>query len=52
MTPAGASETYKRAILSARKDTTVLTRAFSGRPARGLYNAFIAKMAGGRSLTG
>jgi nitronate monooxygenase len=46
----GASEAYKRAILSARKDTTVLTRAFSGRPARGLYNAFIAKMAGKENL--
>jgi nitronate monooxygenase len=46
----GASEAYKRAILSARKDTTVITRAFSGRPARGLYNAFIAKMAGKENL--
>jgi nitronate monooxygenase len=47
----GASEPYKRAILAERKDTTVLTRAFSGRPARGLYNAFIAKMAGKESMT-
>ncbi len=46
----GASEAYKRAILSARKDTTVLTRAFSGRPARGLYNDFIAKMAGKENM--
>jgi nitronate monooxygenase len=38
----GASETYKRAILTAGKDTTVVTRAFSGRPARGLANAFTA----------
>jgi nitronate monooxygenase len=37
----GASETYKRAILAAKEDTTVVTRAFSGRPARGLKNAFI-----------
>lgn len=40
----GASETYKRAVLAARADTTVITRAFSGRPARGLTNAFITKM--------
>ena len=32
----GASEVYKRAILAAKQDTTVVTRAFSGRPARGL----------------
>jgi nitronate monooxygenase len=38
----GASEVYKRAILSAKSDTTVVTRAFSGRPARGLKNTFIA----------
>ncbi len=42
----GAPETHKRAILTARADTTVITRAFSGRPARGLANAFIAKLAG------
>jgi nitronate monooxygenase len=36
----GASEAYKRAILAAGEDTTVITRAFSGRPARGLANAF------------
>jgi nitronate monooxygenase len=42
----GASDTYKRAILNAREDTTVITRAFSGRPARGLANEFIARLAG------
>jgi nitronate monooxygenase len=42
----GASEAYKRAILAARHDTTVITRAFSGRPARGLANAMTAKLAG------
>jgi nitronate monooxygenase len=41
----GAPEAHKRAILDARKDTTVITRAFSGRPARGLPNTFIAKLA-------
>jgi nitronate monooxygenase len=40
----GASEVYKRAILAARQDTTVVTRAFSGRPARGLNNAFITSL--------
>jgi nitronate monooxygenase len=46
----GAPEAHKRAILDARKDTTVLTRAFSGRPARGLPNTFIAKLAGKENL--
>ncbi len=41
----GASEAYKKAILSAGGDRTVLTRAFSGRPARGLSNAFVARLA-------
>ncbi len=40
----GASDVYKRAILAATKDTTVVTRAFSGRPARGLKNAFITSL--------
>ena len=42
----GAAEAYKQAILTARKDTTVITRAFSGRPARGLPNEFIHKLTG------
>lgn len=40
----GASWIHKRAILAAKQDTTVVTRAFSGRPARGLKNAFIASL--------
>jgi nitronate monooxygenase len=36
----GASAPYKRALVAARRDETVLTRAFSGRWARGLRNAF------------
>jgi nitronate monooxygenase len=40
----GASPAYKQAILAAKEDTTVITRAFSGRPARGLRNAFIEQM--------
>lgn len=42
----GAPAVYKRALLDAKSDTTVITRAFSGRPARGLTNAFIAMVAG------
>lgn len=42
----GAPEAHKRAVLAALQDTTVITRAFSGRPARGLANAFIARLAG------
>jgi nitronate monooxygenase len=42
----GASPAYKHALLSAKSDTTVITRAFSGRPARGLRNEFIAKLEG------
>jgi nitronate monooxygenase len=40
----GISESYKNAILSAREDSTVITRAFSGRPARGLFNTFIQRL--------
>jgi nitronate monooxygenase len=43
---AGTPEAYRRAILAARADTTVITRAFSGRPARGLLNTFISKLKG------
>ncbi len=42
----GAPDAYKRAILETARDTTVVTRAFSGRPARGLPNAFIRTLAG------
>jgi nitronate monooxygenase len=42
----GAPEAHKLAILAARQDTTVITRAFSGRPARGLTNTLIAKLTG------
>ena len=37
----GASAAYKRAVLDAKSGTTVITRAYSGRPARGLHNEFI-----------
>ena len=42
----GASAAYKRALLDATGDTTVITRAYSGRPARGLRNRFIADLEG------
>jgi len=40
----GAAEAYRRALLAAREDTTVITRAFSGRPARGLRNEWIGRV--------
>lgn len=38
-------EVYKRTLETGRDDGTALTRAFSGKPARGLRNRFIAEMA-------
>jgi nitronate monooxygenase len=38
---AGIPEVYKQAILGAHEDHTRLTRAFSGRPARGVVNRFM-----------
>jgi nitronate monooxygenase len=40
---AGAPEAYKAAILNAREHETRLTRAFSGRPARGIVNRFMTE---------
>jgi nitronate monooxygenase len=40
----GAAEVYKQAVLAAADDRTVITRAFSGRPARGIENAFIRRV--------
>ncbi len=42
---AGTSAPYRQALLKAREHQTIVTRAFSGRPARGLINAFIEDMA-------
>lgn len=42
----GAPDAYKRALLEAKSDRTVITRAFSGRPARGIKNVFIATVEG------
>jgi len=41
---AGVPDAYKQAILAAREDGTRLTRAFSGRPARGIVNRFMTEM--------
>lgn len=40
----GAPVTHKEAILEAKEDQTVLTRAFSGKWARGIKNTFIEEM--------
>ena len=41
----GAHEVYKKAILESTDDSTALTRAFSGRYARGIRNRFLEEMA-------
>ncbi len=40
-TESGASATHQAALIDPAYTETVLTRAFTGRPARGLRNAFI-----------
>jgi len=45
----GAPAAHKRAVLDAREGTTVITRAFSGRPARGIKNDFIVRLEGKES---
>lgn len=40
----GASEAYRAAISAVRDDATILTRAFSGRLARGIPNSFAVSM--------
>ena len=41
---AGVPDAYKEAILAAREDQTRITRAFSGRPARGIVNRFMTEV--------
>jgi nitronate monooxygenase len=41
---AGIPEVYKEAILAAHEDQTRITRAFSGRPARGIVNRFMSEI--------
>ncbi|MFF2090036.1 NAD(P)H-dependent flavin oxidoreductase [Paenibacillus sp. NPDC058174] len=40
----GAHPIYKKTLLSANEDTTVVTRAYSGKPARGIQTTFIKEM--------
>lgn len=40
---AGTSAAYREALMRGREDATTLTRAFSGRMARGLSNEFVEK---------
>lgn len=37
----GAHDAYKQALLASSEESTVITKVFSGRPARGISNAFI-----------
>lgn len=41
----GAKEQHKEAILNSTEEQPVITSAFSGKPARGIQNDFITKMA-------
>lgn len=43
---AGIAEVYKEAILNAHEENTRVTRAFSGRPARGIVNRFMEETEG------
>jgi len=43
----GVPPAYKEAILGAREDQTRITRAFSGRPARGIVNRFMTEVEAG-----
>jgi nitronate monooxygenase len=45
----GVPPAYKEAILAAREHQTRITRAFSGRPARGIVNRFMTAIEGGPS---
>jgi nitronate monooxygenase len=41
---AGVPDAYKQALLEAHEDQTRITRAFSGRPARGIVNRFMREV--------
>jgi nitronate monooxygenase len=43
-TESGAHPCYKEALLASTDESTVITRAFSGKPARGIKNLFIVEM--------
>ncbi|CAA9430466.1 Enoyl-[acyl-carrier-protein] reductase [FMN] [uncultured Rubrobacteraceae bacterium] len=42
----GIHPKYKEAVLAAESEETALTRAFSGKPARGIRNRFLSEMGG------
>ncbi|EWG09639.1 NAD(P)H-dependent flavin oxidoreductase [Cytobacillus firmus] len=46
----GAHSLYKQALLNAREDQTDVTKAFSGKPARGIRNRFMDEMKGRQAL--
>jgi len=41
---AGTNNSYRRALMKAESTDTVITKVFTGRPARAIYNQFIAEM--------
>jgi len=45
----GVAEAYKESILTAGEDETRVTRAFSGRPARGIVNRFLREVESGET---
>ncbi|HEX8574355.1 MAG TPA: nitronate monooxygenase [Allosphingosinicella sp.] len=47
---AGTPPPYRRALLDSGEDSTRITAAFSGRPARGIENRFLRDMAGAEIL--
>ena len=47
---AGTSRAYREALRAARGDDTAITRAFSGRAARGIRNAFMERVGERREL--
>jgi nitronate monooxygenase len=46
----GAHRLYKRSLLNAKDDQTAVTKAFSGKPARGIRNRFMEEMKGRQAL--
>jgi len=46
---AGVPDAYKDAIHAAQASETLITRAFSGRPARGIANRFMTEVEGSAS---
>ena len=47
----GASQVHKQALLAALEDDTRITEKFSGKPARGLVNRFIARNGAGAAAS-